>query len=172
MLTARAPETMRVNYLVDGEAGGGLSSLEGVLFSLGCSLKGVTAFVIGGELVVHYNSGFLTKHELRLPIQPRRQQLVIDHRAPGKLRGEATVSLVADGKTRASGEVNMSPAILHLNGEGLDIGLDRKTKVSAECEGRGAFAYPGQIEWLRIEPGAQAPDSMVNQAELAVQKDW
>jgi hypothetical protein len=66
----------------------------------------------------------------------------------------------------------MSPTILFLNGEGLDIGLDRKTKVAAECEGRGSFAYPGRIDWLRIEPGPQAPGSIVNQAELAVQKDW
>jgi len=148
------------------------NGMEGVLFSLGCSLKGLAAFVIGGELVVHYNSGFLTKHELRLTIKPGRQQLVIEHHAPGKLKGTATVSLVAGDDIRASGIVNMSPAILHLNGEGLDIGLDRKTKVSAEYEGRGVFAYPGKIDWLRIEPGAQAPGSMVNQAELAVQKDW
>lgn len=148
------------------------AGMEGVLFAFGCSLKGMTAFVIGGELVVHYNSGFLTKHELRLPISRGKQNLVIDHVATGRLQAHAEVRLEADNTVRASGEVNMSPAILHLNGEGLDIGLDRKTKVSAECEGRGVFAYPGQIDWLRIDPGPQAPGSMVNQAELAVQKDW
>ncbi len=121
---------------------------------------------------MHSNSGFLTKHEIRLPIRPGAQELVIAHTASGKLHGEAVVRLVADGQTRAEGAVNMSPAILHLNGEGLDIGLDRKTKVSAECAGRGTFAYPGRIDWLCVEPGPQAPGSLVNRAEIAVQKDW
>ena len=148
------------------------AAMEGVLFALGDSLKGMTAFVIGQDLVVHYNSGALTKHELRLPIAPGRQTLVIDHKAQGNLQASAQVSLQADGQDLARGQVDMSPAILMLNGEGLDIGLDRKTKVSAECEGRGSFAYPGRIDWLRIEPGPQAPGSIVNQAELAVQRDW
>lgn len=145
---------------------------EGVLFALGDSLKGMTAYVIGGELVVHYNSGFLTKHELRLPIAPGAQVLEIAHKAQGKMQAEAQVRLLSEGAARAEGSVNMSPTILHLNGEGLDIGLDRKTKVSAECDGRGTFAYPGRIDWLRIEPGPQAPGSIVNQAEIAVQRDW
>lgn len=145
---------------------------EGVLFALGDSLKGVTAYVLQGCVVVHYNSGFLNKHTVRLPVRPGAQMLVIAHKALGKMRCEAQVRLTAGNTVLAEGPLNMSPAILMLNGEGLDIGLDRKTKVSAECEGRGSFAYPGRIDWLRIEPGAQAAGSIVNQAEIAVQRDW
>lgn len=146
--------------------------MEGVLFALGDSLKGICAYVIGGEAVLHYNGGVLSKHEVRLPLREGLQQLVIDHKAPGKLRGHAEVRLEADGQVYASGPVEMSPGIIMFNGEGLDIGLDRKTKVAAECEGRGSFAYPGRIDWLDIDPGPQAPGSMVNQAEIAVQRDW
>ncbi|MFV0292710.1 MAG: arylsulfatase [Paracoccus sp. (in: a-proteobacteria)] len=145
---------------------------EGVLFALGDSLKGFCAYIVGTELVVYYNGGYLFKDECRLTLKPGRQVLHVVHHAPGKLRGQGTITLETDSVGYASGQVNMSPGILALNGEGLDIGLDRLTKVSPEYEGRGAFAYSGRIEWLRIEPGTQAPGSMVNQAEIAVQRDW
>lgn len=145
---------------------------EGVLFALGDSLKGFTAYVIGGEIVAYYKGGYLARHEVRLALRPGANVLRIDHSAPGKLRGVGAVSLAVDGKQYAQATLEMSPGILALNGEGLDIGLDRKTKVSPECEGRGVFAYPGSIDLLRVDPGAQAPGSMVNQAEIAVQRDW
>lgn len=145
---------------------------EGILFALGDIQKGLTAFVIAGEVVVHYNGGYISKHELRLPIKPGQQQLVLDHTALGGLKGEAEIRLESDDKVISRGDMTMSPTILSFNGEGLDIGLDRKTKVTVECTGRGTFAYPGQIDWLRIDPGPQAPGSFVNQSEIAVQRDW
>lgn len=145
---------------------------EGVLFALGDSLKGFAAYVVKDELVVFYKGGYLAQHELRLPLRPGAQVLRLNHTAPGKLRGNGVVSLEQDGAVYADGSLNMSPGILALNGEGLDIGMDRKTKVSPECEGRGVFAYPGRIDWLKVEPGKQAPGSIVNQAEIAVQRDW
>uniref|UniRef100_UPI002430DE38 hypothetical protein n=1 Tax=Pseudophaeobacter profundi TaxID=3034152 RepID=UPI002430DE38 len=89
-------------------------------------------------------------------------------RGSGQLQGEADISLQGG----ASGSLNMSPCILLLNGEGFEVGLDRKTKVSAECEGRGTFTYPGRIDWVKVTPGAQSPGSMVNRAEELAQKDW
>ena len=145
---------------------------EGVLFALGDSLRGFCAFVKQGELVVHYNGGFLVKRDLRLPIVPGEWHLRIDHKAAGKMRGEATITLDGAGQTPRDGVLNMSPTILKLNGEGLDVGLDRRTKVSAECRGRGPFRYPGRIDALHIVPGPQAPGSFVNLAESAAQRDW
>lgn len=142
--------------------------MEGVLFALGDSLRGFCAFVLGGELVVHYNGGFLVKRDLRLPLTAGRQMLEISHKAKGRLQGEAHISLHGAG----SGSLNMSPCILLLNGEGFEVGLDRKTKVAAECEGRGTFRYPGRIDWVKVTPGPQAPGSMVNRAEELAQKDW
>lgn len=142
--------------------------MQGVLFALGDSLRGFCAFVKGGELVVHYNGGFLIKRDLRLPIMPGRQVLTINHKAKGRLQGGAEVSLEGGAK----GDLSMSPCILFLNGEGFDVGLDRKSKVSPECEGRGTFEYPGQIDWVKIDPGPQAPGSFVNRAEELAQRDW
>lgn len=146
--------------------------MEGVLFALGDSLKGLTAFVVQGEVVVHYRAGYLSQFEVRLPLRPGRQTLVMQHKALAPLQGQAQITLQQPGQDDVQGVLNMTPGILFFNGEGLDIGLDRKTKVAAECEGRGVFAYPGRIDWLQVEPGPQAPGSMVNQAEIAVQRDW
>lgn len=142
--------------------------MEGVLFALGDSLRGFCAFVKAGEVVVHYNGGFLVKRDLRLPVTSGKQLLTISHKAKGRLQGEAHISL----KGGAEGDLNMSPCILALNGEGFDVGLDRKTKVSTECEGRGKFEYPGRIDWVKVTPGPQAPGSMVNRAEELAQQDW
>lgn len=142
--------------------------MEGVLFALGDSLRGFCAFVKGGKVVVHYNGGFLVKRDLRLPLAPGKQLLIISHKAKGRLQGEARISLNGG----AGSDLNMSPCILALNGEGFDVGLDRKTKVSAECEGRGAFEYPGRIDWVKVNPGPQAPGSIVNRAEELAQQDW
>jgi arylsulfatase A-like enzyme len=144
---------------------------EGVIFALGDISRGVAAFVIGGELVVHYNGGFIVKRDLRLPIKPGEQLLRISHKAKGRMQGEAKITLDTPAGA-AEGTLNMSPTILRIIGEGLDIGLDRRLKVCVECEGRGTFAYPGRIDWLRIDPGPQAPGSFVNLAEELAQHDW
>ena len=146
---------------------------EGVLFALGDSLRGFCAFVKDGQVVVHYNGGFLVKRDLRLPVQEGPQMLTIRHTAKGKLQGAAEITLDAPRlDAPQSGTLNMSPTILKLNGEGLDVGLDRRTKVSAECEGRGSFKYAGRIDFVRIAPGPQAPGSFVNLAEELAQRDW
>lgn len=146
---------------------------EGVIFALGDISRGFTGFAKDGELVVHYNGGFVVKHEVRLPLQPGEQRLTLRHSAKGRMQGAGAITLDrAGGTTPAMADLNMSPTILRLTGEGLDIGLDRRLKVCAECEGQGAFAYPGRIDWLRIEPGPQAPGSFVNMAEELAQRDW
>ena len=67
--------------------------------------------------------------------------------------------------------LDMSPTFLRLGGEGLDIGLDRKRKVSALYAGRGVFAYPGRIRHVTVTPGAQAPGSLTNRPEALAQLD-
>jgi hypothetical protein len=61
--------------------------MEGVRFALGDSLRGFCAFVKGGELVVHYDGGFLVKRDLRLPITPGKQVLTLSHKAKGRRQG-------------------------------------------------------------------------------------
>jgi arylsulfatase len=147
--------------------------VEGVLFAIGDIARGFCAFVKAGELVIHFTNGIRLKRDLRLPIAPGQQFLRFSHKAEGGMRGKASVTLDnPEQKRPVEGELNMSPVILKLHGEGLDVGLDRLRKVCAEYEGRGTFAYQARIDWLKIEPGPQAPGSIVNIAEELAQKDW
>ena len=59
----------------------------------------------------------------------------------------------------------------HGVGEGFDVGLDRRRKVSADCAGRGVYRYGGQIERVSLIPGPQAPDSFANRPEAMAQWD-
>ena len=147
--------------------------MEGVLFAVGDRARGFCAFIMAGELVIHFTNGFMLRRELRLTVTPGPQFLRFSHKAEGGMRGKATIILDNPQQEKpVHGELNMSPVILKLTGEGLEVGLDRLRKVSAEYEGRGTFAYPGRIDWLKIEPGPQAPGSIVNIAEELAQKDW
>ena len=66
----------------------------------------------------------------------------------------------------------MSPTTIPgLTGEGLDVGLDRKLKVSSLYQDRGCFAYSGTIAFVRIEPGKRAPGGYANRPELEAQRD-
>ena len=145
---------------------------HGVLFALGDCLRGFAAFVSDGELVVHYNGGLVIKRDLRLPLDTGNLILRIDHHAlPGRI-GKASVTIERDGATVASGDLDMSPTILLLSGEGLEVGLDRRTAVSAEYADRVPFAYTGSIRHVHIVPGPQAEGSEVNRAEELSQQDW
>jgi hypothetical protein len=86
--------------------------------------------------------------------------------------GCAGISVECDGEIIAAGDLDMSPTILLLSGEGFETGLDRRTAVSAEYADKVPFAYSGAIRHVHIQPGAQAPGSEVNRAEELSQQDW
>jgi arylsulfatase len=88
--------------------------------------------------------------------------------AAGQRRG--TGELLIDG-VPAAGPLDLTPTLVRLGGEGLDVGLDRRRKVSPRYADRGTFAYPGRIAFVRIVPGAQAPGSVANRPEAQAQAD-
>ena len=65
--------------------------------------------------------------------------------------------------------VDLSPTLVRIPSCGMSIGVSRRLAVSERYEHRGAFEYGGQIARIRIEPGAIAPDSLVEPSEEAYQ---
>jgi arylsulfatase len=104
-----------------------------------------------------------------MPLQEGAHAFTLAHRAPGQRRGEGTLAL--DG--HVAGRVDMSPTtILGLGvGEGLDVGCDRKLHVTPLYGRDGPFPYRNAIDYVRIEPGPQAPDSHANRRERDAQRD-
>ena len=155
---------------------------EGVLFAIGDNMNGLAAFVLDGGLCVAFRAGAAIHRHVRLPLGAGRWHLRLVHQAGGQRRGTGQVTLgaaggqalLADGTPpapEATATLDMTPTFLRLGGEGVDVGLDRRRKVSPLYEGRGVFAYPGRIERVTVTPGPQAPGSLANRPEALAQLD-
>jgi arylsulfatase len=143
---------------------------EGVIFALGDPIAGMALFARRGTVAFVYHGG--QGHPAvcdNLPVREGVNQFELRHRATGNRTG--TGELVVNGAVAAT--LDMSPTtILGLGvGEGLDIGLDRKLHVTPLYEGSGPCRYSGTVDYVRIEPGPQAPDSYANRPEREAQRD-
>jgi arylsulfatase len=144
---------------------------SGVLFAIGDPIAGLALFIRDRSLHFVYHGG---------DSQPRVWQCAdlliganrfeLRYAAPGNRRGSGRIGL--NGKDDAGGPLDLSPSlILGWVGEGLDIGRDSRQQVTDRYGAEGVCRYTGQIEWVRIVPGAQAPDSYANRPERESQLD-
>ncbi len=140
---------------------------SGVLFAIGDSFNGLSAQVTEGRLQVVYRASPTQTHAAHVQLQPGPQTLELLHTAVGNRQGRAKV-LVGGAEV---GELDTTPTFLRIGGEGMDVGRDRKRKVIPGLTPGDPHAYPGQIRRVRIEPGPQAPGSIVNRLESEVQQD-
>ena len=142
----------------------------GVVFALGDPIAGLALFARkdGVSFVYHGGQGSVVECEA-LPVREGRNRFELLHRALGQRRGEGIVSINGD----VAATIDMSPTtILGLGvGEGLDIGRDRRLHVTSRYGGEGACVYTGTVDFVRIEPGPQAPDSYANRPEREAQRD-
>jgi arylsulfatase len=144
------------------------AGFEGVIFSIGDNMGGLCVFVQSGDVIASFVGTRGDDRQCRLRLSPGAQHLRLEHSARGQREGVG--QLVLNG-VMAPETLNMTPTFLRLVGEGFDVGLDRRRKVSADCEGRGVYRYGGQIERVSLIPGPQAPDSFANRPEAMAQWD-
>jgi len=142
--------------------------VEGVIFSIGDNMGGVCVFVQAEHVVAAFVGTRGAERQCRLRLTPGEQQLRLEHRALGQREGLG--QLVLNGVMAAETLV-MTPTFLRLVGEGIDVGLDRRRKVSADCEGRGVYRYGAHINRVSLTPGPQAPGSLANVPEAIAQWD-
>jgi arylsulfatase A-like enzyme len=143
---------------------------RGVIFALGDPMAGFALFARDGAVSFVYHGGNGEPVSLdELPVVDGENRFELRHLALGARRGRAT--LLVNG--REAGALDCTPTtILGLGvGEGLDIGLDRKLHVTPRYGGSGTCAFSGLVAYVRIEPGAQAPDSYANRPERLAQRD-
>ena len=141
---------------------------EGVVFALGDPIAGMALFVRDGRLsfVYHGGEGKPVANDA-LPLRIGGNRFALDHRALGMRQGRGTLSINGE----AGGSLDMTPTtILGLGvGEGLDVGCDRKLHVTPRYGRDDPFPYTGAVDYVRIEPGAQAPGSDANRPEREAQ---
>ena len=58
----------------------------------------------------------------------------------------------------------------NLISEGIDIGLDRRQRISPRYAAHGCFRYTGSIDRVVVTPGPQAPGSISNRIEAQVHR--
>jgi len=141
---------------------------EGVIWAIGDSFAGIALFVMDGRLHLSFRRGIEVERSVSAALAAGAQQVRLRHTATGQRRGAG--ELLVGGEPLAE-PLDLSPTIVRLGGEGLDVGLDRRRKVSPRYAQRGVFAYPGRIAFVRITPGAQAPGSLANRPEAQAQAD-
>lgn len=144
------------------------SGAEGVLVAIGNSLGGLSLYIRGDVLWIAYSGGGRrTAHATSGRLKPENV-VRLEHTAHGDRRGTGLILL---NSQQAATEVDLSPTIIQLAGEGLDVGCDRRIQVSKEYADHGAFRYDGCIHHVRVVPGRQAPGSLSNRLERLAQLD-
>ena len=144
------------------------SGVEGVIVSIGDNMGGVCLFVQADHVVAAFVGTRGAERQCRMRLTLGVQHLRLEHSARGQREGVG--QLVLNG-VMATETLTMTPTFLRLVGEGIDVGLDRRRKVSADCEGRGVYRYGGHIDRVTLTPGPQAPDSFANVPEAIAQWD-
>ncbi len=142
---------------------------EGVVFALGDPIAGFALFVRDGTLRLVYHGGGGDPVIVPLDVRDGVNDFELDYVARGARRGDATLSM----NGVASSPIELSPTLMPGLGvgEGLDVGCDRRQHVSPLFGTSAPFHYTGRVEFVRIEPGAQAPDSYANRPERLAQRD-
>ena len=142
---------------------------SGVVFSLGDPIAGLALFARDGSVFFVYHGGQGGAIEREVPVRAGANRFTLAHRALGQRRGAGAIAM----NDTDVATLDMSPTtILGLGvGEGLDVGCDRRLHVTPRYGGSGACAYTNRVDYVRIEPGPQAPDSYANRPERLAQHD-
>jgi arylsulfatase A-like enzyme len=140
---------------------------QGVVFAIGEAFVGLVLFVMDGAAHLVYHRWMAPIELPGVALQPGAQEVVFDFQALGKRRGQGR--LLVNGREHGP-FVAMTPTIMGVHFEGVDVGLDRRQRISPRYAGHGSFAYEGCITHVTVEPGPQAPGSFSNTLESQLYK--
>jgi len=140
---------------------------QGVIYSIGGIFGGMLLYVLDGSMHFVYQRWPSPLELPPVPMRPGRHEAVLEFKALGKRQGVGRI--VLNGR-EAVPSTPMSPTIGRLPSEGIDVGIDRRQPASARYAAFGTFRYTGAIEFVRVEPGAQAPGTLINMPEPEAQR--
>ena len=135
---------------------------QGVVFAIGEAFVGMVLYVMDGQLHFVYHRWMAPIELPGVPLRAGAQEVVFDYVASARRQGAGR--LLVNG-AEAVPQTAMSPTIIGVHVEGIDIGLDRRQRVSPRYAAHGTFRYDGHIDRVVITPGAQAPGSLSNSIE-------
>ena len=140
---------------------------RGVIYTIGSIFGGLLMYVMDDALSFVYQR-WPTPIELpQIKLSDGVQEILLDYRTLGKRQGSGQLFL--NGREIIP-ETPMSPTIVRLPSEGIDVGIDRRQPASKRYAKFGAFKYSNEIAWVRLEPGEQAHGTISNMPEAKAQK--
>jgi arylsulfatase len=160
-----AVDVLNRSYAITAEAQLPDKGAEGVLFAQGGRFGGHTLFVKDKKL--HYVYNFLGVNETEFvsneDVPTGKVTLKVDFRKAAskeQLGNGGTVTLSINGKAAGSGKLAKTiPYDLAIAGEGLCVGFDGGTPVSAAYQGE--FPFTGTIQQVVVSVGDDGPSFMV-----------
>jgi Sulfatase len=142
------------------------SKQQGVIFAIGDLFVGLAMYVMDEKINVTFHRWMAPIELPSISLKPGLQTIRFEYEALGKRQGRGRLVVNDD----ASAWQTLSPAIVGLHFEGLDVGLDRRQRTSHRYADRGTFPYSGRIEKVVLTPGLQAEDSVCNKIEAREQE--
>lgn len=142
----------------------------GVIWALGEAFTGMGLYVTDGKALLVYHRWLNPLDLPMLVLKPGKQTLALEFEALGQRMGRARLVLEGGQSEVVQNWTDITPTILGVHCEGLDVGLDRRQRVASRFTDRGTFAYDGSIHSVTVTPGPQAPGSIMNQREDLAQK--
>ena len=139
---------------------------QGVIFAIGDVFVGLAMYVMQGKVNVVFHRWMAPIELPAIELVAGPQKIAFEYEALGKRQGRGR--LIVNGELAPW--VHLSPTIIGLHFEGLDVGLDRRQRTSNRYAGKGTFAYSGSIDRVVLTPGAQASDSFCNKIEARAQE--
>jgi arylsulfatase A-like enzyme len=126
---------------------------SGVLYALGSSSGGLTAYLDDGHLCYEYNLFIIqrtkVRSEGRLAPGPARIEISTEYVEP-KPGGPLQITMSVDGTEIASGVVPVSAPLLFTANDCLDIGTCLGGPVSLDYYDRAPFPFEGTIDTVKV----------------------
>lgn len=140
---------------------------QGVIYVIGGTFGGMAAYVLDGALYFIYQRWPLPLELAPIALDNGTVEMVFDYQALGKRQGQGRI--LVNGRECVPSTA-MSPTLGRLPSEGIDVDIDRRQPATRRYAKFGNFKYTHSIEGVRVEPGPQAPGTLINMPEDLAQR--
>jgi arylsulfatase len=125
---------------------------NGVLYALGGFGGGLTCYVEDGILHYEFNQFEVVRTKIqakeKLPIG--KVKIEVESKLVGKIGGAMDITIKANGKVMASGQVPTAISLHFTTNESFDIGSDISSPVSLAYFDKAPFAFNGTIGATKV----------------------
>jgi arylsulfatase len=128
------------------------ANANGVLYALGGFSGGLTCYMKAGVLNYEYNQFEVLRTKIRSKekLPAGKVRIEVESRLVDKVGGAMDITLKANGKVVAQGQVPTAISLHFTTNESLDFGSDTFSPVSLDYYDHAPFAFNGTIGTTKI----------------------